>query len=187
MKKIILAVLMPLFGMANMASAQQPTQVAVINAGGDFNNGGTTALKEWKLKDMPLRTSADSILLATKDTVKERLQGIYNSVTFVIVVDSLAGRVDSTTVTVQGSVDTSTGTDFATINTFTCANVAKNVFSCVVNNGGNPYSNYRLLFATTNRAVLSQARWKSKMLVRYVEEEDWEVLVTDWRSVSTSP
>ena len=173
-------------GMTTATYAQAPVQVQTITAGGDYNNGGTTVLKDWKLADMPLRTTADSIVLTTKDTLKTTLKGIYNSVTFQFTVDSLGGRVDSFTITVQGSIDTGRGIDFATLQTFTCGNSAKNVFSYVVNTRGNPYTNYRHLFATTNKAAGSQARWKSKMLVRYKEPEVWEDFDAAWLAAEDS-
>ncbi|PQJ09504.1 hypothetical protein CJD36_019895 [Flavipsychrobacter stenotrophus] len=187
MKKMIL-IAVAMLGLATTSMAQL-SDIQNYAVGGDFNNGGSRTLKDtWKPTDMPLRTTADSILLTTKDTLSARVRGRYNSVTFGFTVDSLAGRVDSVTVVVQGSVDTSTGTDFCTLTTFTCANTAKNVFTYAVNSGnGNPYTNYRVLFSLANRHALSQARWKGKLLIRYKQQEDWEVLLPDWPSGDTSP
>ncbi len=157
---------------ACIKATAQPMQVQTIEAKGSFNNGGSAARTKYKITDMPLVTTSRTVTLSTADTLTEQLYGVYNGSTWVFTVDSVAGRVDSVTITFQGSVDSGTAVDYATVQTFTCANQAKNAFYYSFT--GNPFKSYRALLKTTNKAAGSNARIKGKLLVRYKDEEWWE-------------
>lgn len=182
MKRLFLVAAIAVLGTATVIA--QPKQVQEVQAAGDFNNGTSTAWKTWKISAYPLVTTSRTITLSTRDTATERVRSEVNRQTYVMVVDSLGGKVDSCTVTFQASVDSGSAVDYVTLQTFTCANQGKNVFKYELT--GNPYASYRVLFRIDNRHAGSSARIKSKLLVRYKEPEDWEVLVSSWIDDRTS-
>ncbi len=189
MKKILLAVMaVATISMAYSPQVSaQPQQVQKVTASGSYNNGGTTAWKDWKVSDMPLVTTARTITLSTADTFNNRMRGEVNRQTYVFVVDSIAGRIDSATIVLQAAVDsgaTANITDWVTLQTFTCANQAKNTFKYEMT--GNNYAATRSLLKVGNKAAGSSARFKAKLLVRYKEAEWWEALDSAWPADRTS-
>jgi len=97
------------------------------------------------------------------DTFKTQISCNPHSVTFTEVINKIAGRIDSFTVTYWGSLD---GVNFTQLSTTTSANASNTIYYVLNSGQGNPFSWYMVTSKCANVAAGSSASWQGQIMVR---------------------